>query len=380
MDFKQLFESTGIFEGILLVLFLTTLLIQCYYYFGVYLRLATYKPGKRRNSTKGISVVICARNEANNLERFLPLILEQNYPKFEVVVVNDCSTDHTEELLSELKVTHEKLRYTNIPLNEKFAHGKKLALTIGLKSAQYDHVLLTDADCYPTSKGWLQSMAGNLGGDKEIVLGYGSYEKQKGLLNMIIRYETVFTAIQYFSFAIKGRPYMGVGRNLAYRKDLFFKSKGFAGHYHIASGDDDLFVNQHAVKKNTSVEIDPESFTISLPKRKLGAWIRQKRRHLLAGNLYNRGSRWRLGLEIISRLSLYASFITLMLISSWLWPLTIVFGLFQVIRMSIFKMGMQRLKERYLLLPSLLLDLALPLILGAIWISNLFVTKNQTWS
>jgi len=380
MDFKLLFESTGIFEGILLLLFLTTLGIQCFYYFGVYLRLPTYKAGKRRNSTKGISVVICARNEANNLERFLPLILEQNYPKFEVVVVNDCSTDHTENLLSEMKVTYEKLRYTNIPLNEKFAHGKKLALTIGLKSAQYEHVLLTDADCYPASNGWLQSMAGNLGGDKEIVLGYGSYEKQKGLLNIIIRYETVFTAIQYLSFAIKGRPYMGVGRNLAYRKDLFFKSKGFAGHYHIASGDDDLFVNQHAVKENSSVEIDAESFTISLPKRKLGAWIRQKRRHLLAGKLYDRGSRWKLGLEIISRMLLYASFITLMLISSWLWPLTIIFGLFLVIRMSIFKLGMMRLKERYLLLPSLLLDLVLPLILGAIWISNLFVTKNQTWS
>ena len=124
MDFKLLFESTGIFEGILLGLFLTTLGIQCFYYFGVYLRLPTYKPGKRRNSTKGISVVICARNEAKNLERFLPLILEQNYPKFEVVVVNDCSTDHTEELLSELKVTYEKLRYTNIPLNEKLLMEK----------------------------------------------------------------------------------------------------------------------------------------------------------------------------------------------------------------------------------------------------------------
>jgi len=379
MDFELLIDSTGKFEWILLGLFLTTLLVQCFYYFGVYLRLPTYKVGKRRNSTKGISVVICARNEAKNLERFLPLILEQNYPKFEVVVVNDCSTDHTEELLSELKVTYDKLRFTSIPLNEKFTHGKKLALTIGLKSAQYDYVLLTDADCYPASKGWLKTMAGNLGGDKEIVLGYGGYEKQKGLLNLIIRYETVFTAIQYLSFAIKGRPYMGVGRNLAYRKDLFFKSKGFAGHYHIASGDDDLFVNQHAMKINTSVEIDPESFTISLPKRKFGAWIRQKRRHLLAGNLYNRGSRWRLGLEIISRMLLYTSFITLTLISSWLWPLTIFFGLFLVIRMSIFKLGMQRLKERYLLLPSLLLDLVLPLILGAIWISNLFITKSQTW-
>ncbi len=380
MDFRILFESTGILEWILLTLFFTTFLVQCFYYLGIYLRLPLFKQGKQGGSSKGISVVICARNEAKNLERFLPLILEQNYPKYEVVVVNDCSTDHTEELLSEMKVRFDKLRYTNIPLNEKFIHGKKLALTVGLKSALFDHVLLTDADCYPASKEWLVSMARNLGKENEIVLGYGSYERQKGLLNILIRYETVFTAIQYLSFAIKGRPYMGVGRNLGYRKDLFFKNKGFAGHYHIASGDDDLFVNQHATKNNTSVEIGSESFTISIPKKGFGAWIRQKKRHLVAGNLYNRGTRFRLGLEILSRMLLYASFITLLLISSWLWPLTIIFGLFLVIRMSIFKLGMMRLKEKYLLLPSLLLDLVLPLILGAIWISNLFNTKSQSWS
>lgn len=367
-------------EWILLGLFLTTLLIQCYYYLGIYLKLPLYKPDKRINSSKGFSIVICARNEADNLEKFLPLILEQDYPKFEVVVVNDCSSDRTEELLSEMKLRYDKLRYTNIPLNEKFAHGKKLALTVGLKSALYDQVLLTDADCYPADKGWLKAMAGNMGGKKEIVLGYGGYEKHKGLLNIIIRYETVFTAIQYLSFAIKGRPYMGVGRNLAYKKELFFKNKGFAGHYHIASGDDDLFVNQHAVKDNTSVEIQADSFTVSVPKKSFWAWIRQKRRHLSAGSLYNRGTRFRLGFEILSRMFLYASFIALILLSSWLLPLIIIFGLFLIIRMWIFKLGMMRLKERYLLLPSLLLDLVLPLILGAIWISNLFITKNQTWS
>lgn len=380
MDFELMFESTGILEWILLAIFFISLLIQCFYYLGIYLRLPLYKPGKARSSSKGISVVICARNEANNLERFLPLILEQDYPKFEVVVVNDCSTDGTEELLSEMKLAYDKLRYTNIPLNEKFAHGKKLALTVGLKAALYDHVLLTDADCYPAGKKWLLSMARNLGKENKIVLGYGSYEKQKGLLNILIRYETVFTAIQYLSFAIKGKPYMGVGRNLGYQKDLFFDNKGFAGHYHIASGDDDLFVNQHANKNNTSVEIEAESFTISIPKLGFGAWIRQKKRHLVAGNLYSRGSRFRLGLEIFSRMLLYASFTTLLLVSSWLWPVTCIFGLFLIIRMSIFKLGMMRLKEKYLLLPSLLLDLALPLILGAIWISNLFNTKNQSWS
>ncbi|MFO7671002.1 MAG: glycosyltransferase [Bacteroidales bacterium] len=379
MDFKLMIDSTGTPEWILLMLFVTTFLVQCYYYLGIYIRLPRFKEGERKRSSKGVSVVVCARNEADNLEKFLPLLLEQQYPKFEVVVVNDCSTDRTEELLSEMKVRYDKLRYTSIPLNE-FMHGKKLALTIGLKSAKYDYVLLTDADCYPSGKLWLQFMAGKLGGDKDIVLGYGKYAKQKGLLNIIIRYETVFTAIQYFSFTLKGRPYMGVGRNLGYRKDLFFKNRGFSGHYHIPSGDDDLFVNQNAVKENTSIEIEPESQTISIPKETFTAWIRQKRRHIVAGNYYNKGTRFILGVEILSRLILYTSSITLLTTSSWFWPVAIIFGLFLAVRMTIFKLGMMRLNEKYLLLPSLLLDLLLPIILGVIWISNIFLTKDQSWS
>jgi poly-beta-1,6-N-acetyl-D-glucosamine synthase len=380
MNLKSIIESTGLPEWVLLGLFCTALVIQCIYYLGIYIRLPLFKPGEKKTGSKGISVVICARNEADNLEKFLPLILEQEYPEFEVVVVNDCSTDHTEGLLSEMKVRHNNLRYTNIPVNDKFTHGKKLALTIGIKSARYDHVLLTDADCYPAGKMWLQSMTSKLEGEKDIVLGYGRYERQKGLLNSIIRYETAFTALQYFSFALKGKPYMGVGRNLAYRKELFFKNKGFSSHYHIASGDDDLFVNQNAVRSNTSIEIGSESHTISIPKQSTRAWIRQKRRHLAAGTFYNKGSRFRLGTELISRILLYSSFIYISVATVWLWPATILFGLFLLIRMSIFKLGMKRLNEKYLLLPSLLIDPVLPLVLGLIWISNYFVPKKQPWS
>ena len=380
MDLKLLIESTGVPEWILLALFLITLVIQCVYYLGIYIRLALFKPGESKLSCKGVSVIICARNEAENLKKFLPLILAQDYPEFEVVVVNDCSTDESEALLSEMKVQHQNLRFTNIPVNEKFTHGKKLALTIGLKAAKYEHVVLTDADCYPAGKMWLQSMAGKLEGEKDIVLGYGRYERQKGMLNSIIRYETAFTALQYFSFALKGKPYMGVGRNLAYRKALFFQNKGFSSHYHIASGDDDLFVNQNAVKSNTSIVFGAEGHTISLPKKKTGAWIRQKRRHLAAGTLYSKGSRFRLGTELISRILFYSSFILLAALSSWLWPAVILFVVFQIIRLIIFKLGMMRLTEKYLLLPSLILDPLLPLILGIIWVTNFFITKKQPWS
>lgn len=379
MDFRILIGNTEILEWILIALFLLAFVIQLGYYLLIYLRLPLYNPGKKRKTRKSVSVIICAKNEEENLERFLPRILEQDYPEFEVVVVNDCSTDGTELLLSRLSISYKHLRFTTIPADEKFTHGKKLALTIGLKSATYDHVLLTDADCYPVSDQWLQSMASKLSREKQIVLGYGGYEKRRGLLNLLIRYETVFTAIQYLAFAIKGHPYMGVGRNLAYEKALFFKNKGFARHYHIASGDDDLFVNEIAARHNTTIEIHKDSHTLSIPKTTFRDWIKQKQRHLSAGKHYKLGSRIRLAVELISRVCLYTTLVFLCISSAWIWLILAAFGLLLVTRLVIFKLGMSRLAEKYLLLPSLLLDPVMPLVLGIIWISNVFVTRYQPW-
>ncbi|MEN8226536.1 MAG: glycosyltransferase [Bacteroidota bacterium] len=380
MKLGELIATTVAYEWILLSLFFSALLIQLGYYLLVFLKLPRYKPSKKKKSKKGISIIICAKNEEENLEHFLPRVLEQEYPEFEVVVVNDCSTDGTEQLLSEFSVRYKHLRYTSIPANEKFLHGKKLAVTIGLKSARFDHVLLTDADCYPVSNLWLQNMASNLTSEKKIILGYGGYERRKGLLNLIIRYETVFTAIQYLSYAIKGTPYMGVGRNLAYEKELFFNNKGFASHYHLSSGDDDLFVNETAVKENTAVEISKESHTLSIPKSTFRSWVKQKKRHLSVGTLYKRGSRIRLAGELISRMLLYLALFLLCFLSPWKWIVLALFVIFLIVRMVIFNLGMRRLDEKYLLLPSLLLDPVLPLVLGIIWLSSKFETKHHSWS
>ena len=380
MDIGELIATTMAYEWILLSLFLSALLIQLGYYLLVFLKLPRYKTSKKRRPQKSISIIICAKNEEENLERFLPRVLEQDYPEFEVVVVNDCSTDGTEELLSEFSVQYKHLRYTSIPANEKFLHGKKLAVTIGLKSARYDHVLLTDADCYPVSNLWLQKMASNFTREKKIILGYGGYERRRGLLNLLIRYESVFTAIQYLSYAIKGRPYMGVGRNLAYEKELFFNNKGFASHYHLSSGDDDLFVNEIAVKENTAIEISKESHTLSIPKTTFRIWVKQKKRHLSAGTYYNRGSRIRLAGELISRILVYTTLFLLYFLSPWRWVVLALFGTLLVTRMVIFYLGMRRLDEKYLLLPSLLLDPIMPLLLGVIWLSSKFETKYHPWS
>jgi hypothetical protein len=158
---------------------------------------------------------------------------------------------------------------------------------MGIKAAKHDILLLTDADCKPVSNQWIQYMTAPYDSPEiEMVLGYSPYEKRKNILNLLIRAETSLTAMLYMSFALNGKPYMGVGRNLSYRKELFFRNKGFATHYHIPSGDDDLFVRDAANAKNVAIVINPESRMISRPENTFQDWLRQKKRHLFVGKYY----------------------------------------------------------------------------------------------
>jgi glycosyltransferase involved in cell wall biosynthesis len=187
--------------------------------------------------------------------------------------------------------------------NEAFWGNKKYALTLGIKAAKNDYLLFTDADCYPTSNEWITAMSSQFTMQKTIVLGYGGYEKiAKSFLNKLIRFETLLTAIQYFSWAKAGHPYMGVGRNLAYKKEEFFNVNGFINHIQVRSGDDDLFINEAATAKNTTIAYTPESFTYSKPKTKYKDWLTQKRRHIATANYYTKLDKLQLGLFYCSQL------------------------------------------------------------------------------
>ncbi len=203
---------------------------------------------------KGVSVIICARNEADNLNNFLPSVLEQDYPDFEVIVVNDCSEDHTDDVLGKFLMQYPRLKISTITKDPKFSHNKKFAQFIGIKAAKNEILLFTDADCQPESDKWIGQMASHFNDKTDFVIGYGGYLREKGLLNKYICYESTAIAMQYFGMAIRGVPYMGVGRNLSYRRSVFFANKGFGSHNHIISGDDDLFVNSHANRENTIAE------------------------------------------------------------------------------------------------------------------------------
>lgn len=235
-----------------------------------------------------ISVVICAKNEADNLKKNLAVVLEQDYPDYEVIVVNDGSWDSTQDVLEAIQKDYSKLRIsaTNSLDNDLMMGGKKFAQTIGIKAAKNEWVVFTDADCKPASNQWLKHMNSGMHEDKEIVLAYGPYDKTSGFLNKLIRFDTFHVGLQYLSYALAGIPYMGVGRNMAYRKTLFFKHKGFAAHMHIPSGDDDLFVNAAATKNNCAIVCHQESWCYSSPEKNLSDWMRQKRRHFNTAGLY----------------------------------------------------------------------------------------------
>lgn len=363
----------------IVVLFLVVFVVQLVYYLGVFSRFAFYKRKEEQTHPfEPVSVVICAKNERDNLLNFLPEFLAQDYPIFEVIVVNDHSVDDTEDVLKAYSFQHPNLKIVNVPDNDRFYGSKKFALTLGIKAAQYENILLTDADCRPTSDQWIKLMS-NYAANKSIVLGFGAYEKQSGMLNKLIRFETFFTAIQYFSFALCKMPYMGVGRNLAYKKELFFKNRGFSNHQHILSGDDDLFINEVANKTNTQLVFEKASHTVSLPKTTFSAWVRQKKRHLSTGKHYQFKHQLALGIYPLSLFIFICSFVLLVVTQTSLYLIVGAIVLRYLIQMLIFKKSIDKLEGKDLLLLAPFFELFYLFFQPILLISN-FVKKNSRWS
>ena len=366
-----------LFELILLVLFGLSLFIQLFYYFFFYGRLAYYRTPHSSAHKKPVSIIICAKDEADNLEKHLPSILNQDYPDYEVIVVNDCSEDETEQVLEGLKKKHKHLKISTIKKDKKFRHGKKFALFIGIKAAKNEWLLLTDADCYAETNQWLYTMQKSFKKNTSFVLGYGGYEKEKGILNQVIHYDTVFIAMQYFGFALTGMPYMGVGRNLAYRRSLFFESRGFSTYMHLNSGDDDLFVNANANKTNTLIEVGKKSHIRSIPKKTFSEWAKQKRRHLTTSAYYRNKHKFLLFIEPFSRIIFYTALILLLI--QWVIP-EVIIGSFlfrAIIQLTFFKFAMVRLNEKKILLSSFLFDILAPFYNLVFLLSEKFSSPEQ---
>jgi glycosyltransferase involved in cell wall biosynthesis len=372
-------------QFILFYFFCLTILVLLWYYLFYFARLSFYKEKPFAPSPlPPVSIVICAKNEDHNLPEFLPLILSQDYPDYEVVVVNDCSWDNTPDVLREFEKKYPRLKVITIKEDVKHHHGKKFALMVGIKGATHEHLLLTDGDCKVMSDQWIKRMMTQFVPGKEIVLGYSKFEKLPGFLNKLIRFDTFHIALQYLTFSMAGNPYMGVGRNLAYKKSSFFNNKGFASHYHIESGDDDLFINEIANGTNTAVEVSADSFTESRVKKEYKGWSDQKRRHLTTWTSYKLSDRIRLGVYPIAQMFFWLSFIALIILSNHPifseYDLYIILGL-MVFRLGvmhlIFKLAMDKLKERDLFLISLVAELFLLGFYPVLTVSNKLFRRTK---
>ncbi|MCU0460982.1 MAG: glycosyltransferase [Bacteroidales bacterium] len=360
----------NLFLSVLFLVFALSAAIQLFYYLYFYLVPGIYKHPETTGTKKPVSIIICARNESENLRDFLPAVLEQDYPDYEVIVVNDCSEDNSYDVLGTYLQKYPHLKISSVNKDPKFAHNKKFAQFIGIKAAKNDILLFTDADCMPESPQWISGMASHFDDNVDFVLGYGGYQKKSGLLNKYVRFDAMTIAIQYLGMAIRGVPYMGVGRNLAYRRNVFFDNKGFGSHTYIISGDDDLFVNSNAGRFNTHVEFRKETHTRSVPRLTFRDWITQKKRHMTTAPFYRARDKFLLMLEPVSRILFYALFAALMSLL-FMWPyLLIIFGLRLISQLFVLTLARKKLNEPGLTGFSLFFDIFSPIINGTILLSN----------
>jgi len=356
------------FFSVIFLIFLFFVAIQLSYVVFIFLRLAFFKEKKSVASTlMPISIIIAARNESDNLYDNLPFILTQDYPEFEVIIVNNQSVDDSAWLLKALCIQHKNLKVVEIAKNKHLLPGKKLPITLGVKAAKYEKMVFTDADCKPASNQWLRIMSETFTEKNQIILGYAPYFRTKGIINRIIRYDTAFIGASYLSFALAKIPYMGVGRNLAYTKKVFESVRGFKSHYSLPSGDDDLFIQEAAVNQNYTIQISPETFCYSKASETWKGWVRQKTRHYSTSSRYKVIKKALLGIYPISLLLAWLTFVILLFNAKWFAISLILFGSMIIVKWLIQGKCLRKLNEKGFALAFPLWDLGHALLMPMLY-------------
>ena len=280
--------------------------------------------------------------------------MRQKYLQFEVVVALDRCSDGSLVWLQQLK--WERLTILDLQTIPPDVNGKKFALLQAIKKARHPFLLLTDADCDPRSYYWIDSMMRKFQGQVEVVLGYSPYHRQRGLLNRFIRYETLITAIQYLSRALNGKPYMGVGRNLAYTKDFFESTHQWGPFMHLHGGDDDLLINHHAQGNGTAVSLNKNSQMKSAPKTTLMSFLRQKKRHLAVGKHYKSQDKLLLGIFSVTHIIFWSSLVSLLVAANHLMGILVLFLIRQISLSIVVSRSGKRLDQSVSLMQLIPLD------------------------
>lgn len=358
------------------------LILQILYYLTVYGKIGFKKHFKVQlksdEELPPLSVIIAVKNEEYNIKNKLIEILEQDYPQYEVIVVNDASTDETEYVLKGLSVVYPHLKVVNIVENVNKFQGQKFPISIGIKSAKYDHLVLTKANCKPNSFDWLRNIASTFGTRKEIVLGYASIANKKGLLNKLIQYDHAVRAMNYLSFALCKKPYMGEGYNLAYKKELFYNAGGFIKHYNLSAGDDDMFINQVANSKNTAVALTTPSQITFDAARTYKDWIKTKKSNIISQRHFKQSHRALLRLLPTFTWLFYLSIVALFLLGIPWQYMVIAILLKFIMQIFVYYKAFKRLKIKKIYIFAPILELY-HMILNLTLEIKITLTKKTKW-
>lgn len=353
--------------------------IQILYYLGIFSRFAFAKKHQNKPKRIPISVIVCAKNEEDNVKKFIPILAEQDYPDYEIVLINDASSDDTLEIFKAFAKQYQNVKLVDVVNNEAFWANKKYALTLGIKAAKNEYLLFTDSNSYPISKNWITQMSACFTPTKTIVLGYGGYEKvRKSLLNLLIRFDVMFSTTQYFAWAKAGKPFMGSGKNMAYKREEFFKTNGFINHIQFRLGEDSLFINEAATNKNTTICFDSESFTYSKAKTTYKDWLKLKQNRRAVISYFKGFDKFQLSLFQFSQFWFLILAILLLAVGyNWIYLVSLI-GFRYIISWLVIGFSASKLKEKDTIYFYPFLEIVIIFIQANLFFVNLF-SKPQTW-
>lgn len=362
----------------ILTAFAASTLIQLIYFWGIFAKLSFYREKIRYPGLPPVSVVIAASNQYSDLKTNLEFFLQQEYPNFEVLVVIDNSDDPSNELLEELSRRYENLSIVELTQKLNWFSGRKFPLSLGIKSAQNDLILLSEPSCRPENNYWIGEMVSAYSPNTEMVLGFSSFATKSGI-NKWLRFTAFYDALFYLSTALLGIPFKGIGRNLSYTRNLFYRNKGFSSHYVISYGDDEIFVNKTATKKNTKVKISTNARVIQIKKLSFLEWLATENIRLRIRRFFNPGDRILIRGFSLTSFLFYTLFVTNLIFQAPWMVVIAIFALRLISQMIIFGFAQKRLQEKNLLLLSPIFEILLILIDFLIWIS-LFFKRNKKWA
>lgn len=363
--------------SVIFCVFITCSIIQVTYLVTFFSFLSQSKNGRKTKINTPVSVIIFGKDQGENLLKLLPSILEQEHSVFEIVLINNSSSDETNDIIQSFSEKHTAIKVVEVENNEAFWASKKYALTLGIKASSYDHLLFTNASCNPVSKNWISEMSKNFTSKKEIILGYKKYQKENSLMNIFVRFENLISAIKCFGFAKKGFPYMAFEGNLAYKKATFFKVKGFINHMKINAGLENLFIKDAANKENTTFCLSENSFTETSAPKLFSKWFSDKKEAAFIKKKYKYKHRLLLDVFAFTKIIFYVLAITLFFTYPYKIILSIVLFYF-ILNYILIGFSAKKLKEPQIIFFLPFLEIGLMLFQISIFIANL-TSKPTHW-